>query len=260
MTLLNAETRSITIQSRVRPLRFAFLVRPDDKAALLNIFQINTCLWGGRFNGIIPIFQRIPLWWGEKPLRNPSSKDIVRGFLTAFEPDYVVTDEPELTKGLIEDDFVLKPQDLISAENDEDNGQFGLNVVALYRDLYEREFQFVKRHTVEVINPTIKSRSFSLFSAAIFGVFPTHEKLGHFKRNYNEAFGSKTLNVDASNFFDVFLKGMGTPLGMGSSGLDLRRRGWSSEPKLFYMDAAKPMDLIDYWNLRALGWHALLVP
>ncbi len=38
----------------LRPIRFAFLVKPNDSKRLLEIFQINTCLWGGKFNPIIP--------------------------------------------------------------------------------------------------------------------------------------------------------------------------------------------------------------
>lgn len=47
----------------LRPIRFAFLVKPNDSKRLLEIFQINTCLWGGKFNPIIPIFGHVPKWW-----------------------------------------------------------------------------------------------------------------------------------------------------------------------------------------------------
>ena len=53
---------------------------------------------------------------------------------------------------------------------------------------------------------------------------------------------------------------IGTPLGMGSYGLHSSWRSWSSGPNLFLMDATQPKDLIDYWNLRALGWQILPVP
>jgi len=39
---------------RVRPLRFAFVVEPNDKAGLQRIFETNSALWGGLFNFIIP--------------------------------------------------------------------------------------------------------------------------------------------------------------------------------------------------------------
>ena len=39
----------------LRPIRFAFLVHPDNQEQVLEVFRINTCLWGGKFNPIIPI-------------------------------------------------------------------------------------------------------------------------------------------------------------------------------------------------------------
>src|SRR4051812_16910027 len=33
---------------RLRPIRFGFLVKPDDAASLLEVFRVNTCLWGGK--------------------------------------------------------------------------------------------------------------------------------------------------------------------------------------------------------------------
>jgi hypothetical protein len=45
---------------RVRPLRYAFLVDPKDKASLLNVCQVTSSLWGGGFNFIIPLFKQLP--------------------------------------------------------------------------------------------------------------------------------------------------------------------------------------------------------
>jgi hypothetical protein len=44
----------------LRLIRFAFWVRPDDKKGTLEIFRINTCLWGGRSNPVIPYFKHTP--------------------------------------------------------------------------------------------------------------------------------------------------------------------------------------------------------
>ena len=46
-----------TAQMSLRPIRFAFRVRPDDKKGTLEIFRINTCFWGGRSNPVTPYFK-----------------------------------------------------------------------------------------------------------------------------------------------------------------------------------------------------------
>lgn len=43
-----------TIKITLRPLKLAFLVNPSNTNALLKIIQINTFLWGGTYNPIIP--------------------------------------------------------------------------------------------------------------------------------------------------------------------------------------------------------------
>ena len=51
---------------RVRPLRFAFVVEPKDKVDLQRIFEINSALWGGVFNFIVPVFKQVPQRYREK--------------------------------------------------------------------------------------------------------------------------------------------------------------------------------------------------
>jgi hypothetical protein len=81
---------SITVDIRLRPVRFAFLVRPEDARRTLEIFRICTCLWGGKYNPIVPYFKRIPQWWERKGYRFESASQIINGYLDFFEPDFLV--------------------------------------------------------------------------------------------------------------------------------------------------------------------------
>ncbi len=135
----------------------------------------------------------------------------------------------------------------------------GLSVIDLYRHLYNREYQFVRKHPVKVVHPIPRMGKFGTFVAACFGGFPTAEGLDFFKHAYQEAFEATDLSVDGENLFET-LKGCKTPLWMGSCGIEVRRRSWTSNPTLFFMDATQPKDLIDFWNLRALGRRILPVP
>ena len=75
---------------RVRPLRFAFTVEPNDKANLQRIFEINSSLWGGVFNFIIPLFRQVPSRYREKYFKPPTAKAMLKGLAEAFQPDYLV--------------------------------------------------------------------------------------------------------------------------------------------------------------------------
>jgi len=71
---------------RVRPLRFAFVVEPKDKASLQRIFEVNSSLWGGVFNFIIPLFKQVPSRYREKYFKTPPAKAILKGLVEAFQP------------------------------------------------------------------------------------------------------------------------------------------------------------------------------
>lgn len=50
------------------------------------------------------------------------------------------------------------------------------------------------------------------------------------------------------------------PLRLGAHGLRVMPRGWRRDFTIFLLDASRPEDLIDYWNLRVLGWPVIPVP
>lgn len=68
--------KNITVNLQLRPIRFAFIVRPDGKKHILEIFQINACLWGGKFNPIIPCFTEVPEWWDRYNVKYETANQI----------------------------------------------------------------------------------------------------------------------------------------------------------------------------------------
>src|SRR5690242_1472932 len=90
--------QSITIERRVRPLRFALLVDPTDSAAVAFAIGLNTTQWGGVFNAIVPAFDRRPRWWTELAIRQPTASEIVDAYLAAFDPDAVIAVSPQAAR------------------------------------------------------------------------------------------------------------------------------------------------------------------
>jgi len=51
------------------------------------------------------------------------------------------------------------------------------------------------------------------------------------------------------------------PLRIGAHGLSWKpRRRWAPDPTLFYMDESSTIDIIEFWNFRALGWSIKPLP
>lgn len=256
---MNEGNKTITVNRRLRPLRLAFLINPNDKKILRRVFQINTCIWGGRYNPIIPVYRRAPNTWSDKYTGPPSADVILNGYIDAFEPDFIINANVTLKKALqFLEDRQLTLKDILNP-NEENPIGYGLDVVELFADLYHKEFQFQKRHPLEAVLPKSRESSFALLGAACFGEFPRDHELKYFETGYKDAFDAKEVRIGSKNLLQLYLGSMCSPLRLGSSGIKVHDRGWS-EPALFYMDGTSSLDLIDYWNLRAMGWRVVPLP
>ena len=251
---------NIRVDIRLRPIRFGFLVRPDDKKNVLEIFRINTCLWGSIFNPIIPFFKRVPSWWERHGFRFENAKQIINGYLDFFEPDFLVEAEEGLADGFgYDSERVLQLSDILEKSRKDGWNKFGLSVHDLYSELYREEFRFELRHQRNMVHVEPKERAFAGFVAANFGGFPTQEDLGYFEHNYQSIFNPEHKLLDAAVFSELYQSGYGSAVGIGRAKLqiDYHDRG---ERSLFLLDGKKSRDLVDFWNLRAVQEHVLPVP
>lgn len=243
---------NISIDLRLRPIRFAFLVRPNDKKRLLEIFRINTCLWGGQFNPIIPFFKRLPPWWEREGYRFENAKQIINGYLDFFEPDFIVEAEKGLANGFGFDSArVLQLEDILERKGERSKDRYGVNIVDLYRDLYKKEFQFERRHKHNIMHAEAKNSAYTNFVACNFGEFPNQKNLKYLERAYKDAFDPSVISLDANALFKLYTAGFTNALKIGYAKINVRYHE-HSHPTLFIMDANESKDLIDYWNLRSI--------
>lgn len=249
---------NIRVDIRLRPIRFGFLVRPDDKKNVLEIFRINTCLWGGIFNPIIPFFKRVPSWWERYGFRFENAKQIINGYLDFFEPDFLVEAEEGLADGFgYDSERVLQLTDILEKSGEERWNKVGLSVHDLYSELYQEEFRFELRHQRNMVHVEPKERAFAGFVAANFGSFPTQEDLGYFEHNYKDIFNPEHKLLDAAVLLELYQSGFSSAVGVGCAKLRIDFQDLGNI-RLFILDAKKSRDLIDFWNLRAL--HERIIP
>jgi hypothetical protein len=247
---------------RVRPLRFAFAVEPKDNASLLRIFQVNSSLWGGVFNFIIPLFRQVPSRYREKYFKTPPAKTILKGLVEAFQPDYLV----EIKSGDAASygiEFpakrILVIEDL-TARDDRGRCKIGIDLRSVCDDLYRTSFRFVQRHPPRVLIPSSTEKRFDLLFAATFGSLPESGALSDVADIYLKALDGKRKAVNAIDFPQLFDQKNVYPLRATRHELNTFRNSWSIDSKLFYLDEKLPFDLIEFWNLRALGWDIAPLP
>lgn len=244
---------------RLRPIRFGFLLKPDDKAGVLEACRMNTCLWGGRFNPLIPRFKSVPKWWDRHHPSFETAPQIVNGYLDFFEPDFLIEMQPGLAEGLgFDNERVLSPQSVLSRGDSNGLDGCGQSVHELYRHLYDKEFQFQRRHPQEVVDVYNDDGSFTATAACLFGGFPTQPEYAYFRRSFLEIFEPRRVPLEANELAALFRSTFLSPLRIGQSEIevDANRR----DPYLFVINAEDSRDLIDYWNLRAARGNVIPIP
>ncbi len=256
----NRRTQSGTLTVALRPLRLAFIVKPGDKAGILRAIQINTILWGGMLNPILPAFRRSPRSYADGRFKPPAVQ-IVSGYLAAYDPDFVVTLGTALPRGVAFDKERVIGEDAILAGLEEEEAVWhGVGLNEIIAHLYATEYRFVRRHPEDVfLSDTVQTQD-RLMVAACFGELLAGTRVD-FHRLWAERLDGRTKPFDPTDVLRATDPTAVYPLRVGMHNIDVlpRQQRWHDR-SIFWMDATDPEDVLDYWNLRAAGHWVLPLP
>ncbi len=246
---------------RVRPLRFAFLVDPRNKRDLQAVFEANSALWGGLYNFILPVFKQIPDRYKQSYQKQIPAKEMLKGLVEAFQPDFLVETKPGQTVSYgigFPPDRVIPFSDLTARVDGK--CKIGVDLRTICDDLYDTTFRFVQRHPPKVVIPECSDERYKLFFSATFGFLPKSGSLDEISNIYLKALDGKREIISPADFPRLFEPKYVFPLRVTRHELETFTNSWSIDSKLFYMDATSSYDLIEFWNLRALGWKIRPLP
>ena len=247
-----------TVKVKLRPIKLAFLVNPNDKASLLKAIEINTFLWGGVYNPIIPTYKQISSKWKKFPHeRNISAKSVVSGYLDNFDPDYVVP-MGECVDYNLEIGYRKKIDDVSKVlEQVEQNGipDYGIGLFEVLSYFIETELKFERRDPLNICVPRFGTH-FRLFFSSVFGILP--ENINRiFWKSFAKSLKVQEIDCSVSTYAELldprkmFLRRM--------TQFYIEPRGRSKQC-IFFLDATNCLDVMDYWNLRAIGWNLIPIP
>ncbi|MGE0175376.1 MAG: hypothetical protein AB7T49_21510 [Oligoflexales bacterium] len=257
----------ISATIRLRPTRIGFLVRPTDMASILKIMRICTCLWGGIYNPIIPVFKRPPEAWRPEPHERVKGLAVAKGYINFFEPDVFV----EAEEGLLEEsglgalrkehqrwEQVKTLDEFLSPMHHEwSEPAFGLSIYDVLKHLYETEqrFQLREKRPAVFVQP---KRNNGLVEA-LFGVYPKEQASEYFVKGYQEVLRPDEVEANPNTWLKVFSGCAYTPLQMTDYELEIQPVG-RNDLHIYVFDPSKPTDLIDLWNLRIEEERLVPVP
>lgn len=246
-----------TVNVKLRPIKLAFLVNPNDKASLLKAIEINTFLWGGVYNPIIPTYKRIPPNWEGLPSKNLNAKSIVSGYLDNFDPDYIVLmgECAEYSLDIGPRQKIDNASPILATTEGFGITSYGINLFEILKYFFEEELKFQRRYPLDICIPRFGIR-FHSFLASVFGKLPeSYDKV--FWENWAKTLDAQKVKCSTSNYAGFF-----DPQNLFFTRMTTRYLEPERLPKrcIFFLDATKSLDIIDYWNLRAIGWNVFPVP
>jgi hypothetical protein len=234
-----------------RPVRLGLLVRNNNFEDLLSAVELNTLLWGGIFNPIIPI--------GENNL-------LVDNLINSLQIDYLLplNQSAELIEvpnkyphlgnhiskmyGLYQDDWKTKKKILSY-----------LDINHLINFYWEKEFKHSKRGNSNCVslgwseNDELKN-----MFAVEFGFFGNQEPLKHnYFKNYLNGLRAKEVKI--KKIVPKSISGMIPPIKFTKSRLSYTVDEYN-EAGFFVGDPNNYLDIINFWNVRASGRSVFFYP
>jgi len=246
-----------TVTIRVRPLRVGFLVDPTDRAGLYRAIELSTFLWGGSYNPIIPAYRRTPTRWEPDRVRHrPLPSDIVDGYLTGFDPDLVVPVGICANRSFqVGNRDIVKADELIGDLKDSASPHYGIGLIELLNDFTKKELKYKRTDDLQVSFPEMP-HAYGLFLASVFGVLPkTARQI--INKHFSDVLGILKLDVKLNRLPELIKSNVFFARRLNS--WELKRQP-VHRAQLFVCDATSTLDIIDYWNLRAAGFHVIPIP
>lgn len=252
-----------SVSLKVRPLRLAFLVDPDNVAQVRAAIQSATSLWGGVFFPIIPIHKRVPKRWRHELPGLQSARAIVEGYIEAFDPDALVVLCKEVPAYIHEFQIdTIALQDLWHRRptyKPVPEPSYGISILDLLRGIYDEHFRYKTTYPVRFVIPKIPKTS-GLFWASVFGDYDP-EIMRFIKDEWGDAFFLEQSIASVENYADLTEPEILFPRRITETALE--RSGnlrFGKDACVFFMDDTKVQDIVDFWNLRATGRNVVPIP
>lgn len=176
---------------RLRPTRFAFLIPYNDKASLLKAVRVNSFLWGGQFNPIVPVFTRPPRGIPKYLSKTIVGESYLQQYLNNFDPDLIVgLGECEDRAFNTSNRETVSYARILSEIETWRIPQYGIGLFEVLAHFASKEARYLQRREKTLRAPLFTGQH-SLFLASVFGQLPD-EINEIFSRDYLPHFEHET--------------------------------------------------------------------
>lgn len=250
----------VGITQKSSPLRFCFLIKPNSTKNFERALQIAYSLWGGLYSPILPLYKRIPKSVIQEYDISVKTTLYYKNVINNYDPDVILYDkslDAEYINAFSEGRRTIEIEDFEGSLIKEEN-EYGINFLQILKSILASEFKYQRNDDLKLFFPNTKKSN--LFLKTFLGTLPEnmHKWLN---KNLNETKFHVNSSIDYSNLSTFLPNRDFSYLDINLYGIRTRpERHWYKGQAIYFFDDKRLNDLINYWNLRALGWSVIPVP
>lgn len=204
----------------------------------------------------MPMFDRAPAAWrlqDERPVPGP---EIGANLVDRYDPDFVVEpDGLDLGREFLGRE-VLNHSEVRGEKFEGGYPEYGIGLIEAIRTVFERDLKFVRSVPMRLVIPRMPKKD-RLWWEMVVG------DLGDGIADQLERFvKAERPATSTSSLFDLLLNGEGAmlPADLANQGVAAYGGGPSTGRLLYVHHPDRWLDLVDLWNLRALGLRLFPIP
>lgn len=246
---------SINLLIKYRPVIIGFLVRDGSIDDLVKAAGINTLLWGGIYNPIIPVSTDLKF---AEQLMNLFSVDLLfpvsysQGIDDLIKKYPFLNDPAHYTENIFYEDWHTKKNIIGYLDS--------LNIVNYY---WDKEFKHKPKEyksNCVLVKWDSKDDLKNLF-AVLFGYFPTEYNLrDNFENAFLKGLRSREIKISTNDPISKNLAENISPIRLTALELDGYGGTWWESNGIYIGNENDFFDLLYFWNLRASGLFIEFLP
>ncbi|WP_430966783.1 hypothetical protein [Spongiimicrobium sp. 2-473A-2-J] len=251
----------VNLQQDLSPIKFLFFIKPKSRSGFLESVKALFSLWCGVYSPILPYYSRLSKNYKNRYKLNINLIEYYQNIISNFDPDVIVFEDglnenalKELADGrklISQSDFIkgLKIGQPISS----------IHIDTVYDTIIKKEFKYKRVDKLGLTIPKIKDRDLLLCAwqgkvlenveNKFFDNYllkkPYVEKIDLTYNNVIPFIQNQPISLLLANTHKTRMTG---------------KRVWFNKKALYFLNPNSISDVMDFWNLRALGWTIFPIP
>mgnify|MGYP000273769269 CR=1 FL=1 len=251
----------VNLQQDLSPIKFLFFIKPNSKSGFLEFIKASFSIWCGVYCPILPYYSRLSKNYKSRYNLTINLKDYYQNIISNFDPDVIVFEDGLNENALNE---LADGRKLISQSNFTKGLKTGqpissIHIDTVYDTIIKKEFKYKRVDKLGLTIPKINDRDL-LLCAWQGKVLKNVEN--KFFDNYllKKPFVEK-VDLKYDNVIP-FIQNQPISLLLANTHKTrmIGKRVWFNKKALYFLNQNSISDVMDFWNLRALGWTIFPIP